>query len=71
MALAATKQWHIVLSGRRAEELEKTAQLCREAAGVSGGEDGEEYPLTLSVTGDVGVEDNVKGLFGKIKETYG
>ena len=73
IALAKTGQWRIVLSGRRQEELEKTARLCQEALvqGGSGSEQEQEDKLTLVVAGDVSVEGNVEALFDAIKETYG
>lgn len=67
IALAKTGQWRIVLSGRREQELEKTAQMCRDAAGST---DGDE-DLTLIVAGDVSEESNVESLFDAIKKTYG
>lgn len=67
IALAKTGQWRIVLSGRRQEELEKTAQMCQEASGS----DDEDDRLTLTVAGDASVESNVEALFDAVKETYG
>lgn len=67
VALAKTGQWRIVLSGRREQELEKTAQMCRDAAGADNGDD----DLTLIVAGDVSEESNVESLFDAIKKTYG
>jgi NAD(P)-dependent dehydrogenase (short-subunit alcohol dehydrogenase family) len=67
VALAKTGQWRIVLSGRREQELEKTAQMCRDAAGSDNGDD----DLTLIVAGDVSEESNVESLFDAIKKTYG
>ena len=72
IALARTNQWKICLSGRREEELEKTAKLCREAADeAQGGQDQQEEDLTLIVAGDVSKEDNVERLFSRVKEVYG
>lgn len=67
IALAKTGQWRIVLSGRREQELEKTAQMCRDAAGSTNGDE----DLTLIVAGDVSEESNVESLFDAIKKTYG
>jgi NAD(P)-dependent dehydrogenase (short-subunit alcohol dehydrogenase family) len=67
VALAKTGQWRIVLSGRREQELEKTAQMCRDAAGPTN--DNED--LTLIVAGDVSEESNVESLFDAIRKTYG
>ncbi|KAH8080886.1 short-chain dehydrogenase/reductase SDR [Filobasidium floriforme] len=67
VALAKTGQWRIVLSGRREQELEKTAQMCRDAAGSTNGDE----DLTLIVAGDVSEESNVESLFDAIKKTYG
>jgi NAD(P)-dependent dehydrogenase (short-subunit alcohol dehydrogenase family) len=66
VALARTGQWSIVLSGRRQAELEKTAELCKEACGEKA-----DDKLTLIVAGDVSSEDNVKQLFERTKEVYG
>jgi NAD(P)-dependent dehydrogenase (short-subunit alcohol dehydrogenase family) len=52
--------YSVVLAGRRAEELEKTA-----AAGQAGG--GVMLPFSV----DIGKPDAVKALFAKTKETFG
>jgi NAD(P)-dependent dehydrogenase (short-subunit alcohol dehydrogenase family) len=67
IALVKTGHWRVVLSGRRQEELEKTAQMCRDAVAETDGESN----LTLVVAGDVSIEGNVEALFDAIRTTYG
>jgi len=51
--------WSVVIAGRRAEELHKTASI------ACGG------PEMLMVPTDVGLPDAVRALFGRVAETYG
>jgi len=53
----SAKGWRVVLSGRREEELKKTAEMCRWEV--------------LSVPGDVTNEEAVKVLFAKAIEAFG
>jgi NAD(P)-dependent dehydrogenase (short-subunit alcohol dehydrogenase family) len=50
-------RWTLVLVGRRADELDKTAGMCSGA--------------TLAVPTDVGKPQEVKALFAKVSDTYG
>jgi NAD(P)-dependent dehydrogenase (short-subunit alcohol dehydrogenase family) len=59
----AAKGWNVILSGRRESELKETAKMCAEKA--------KEGVTSVIVPGDVGKEENVKVLFGRIKEIYG
>lgn len=49
----------LVLVGRRREELEKTAGMCKEGTTIEIG------------TGDVGKEEDVERIFAVVKEKYG
>lgn len=62
-AVAVTLQsagYHVVLAGRRIDELEKTAQAAIDGSGK-----------VLAVATDVGDQASVKALFAKIHDTFG
>src|SRR3954449_8883295 len=50
----------VVITARRPDPLEKTAEIIRE----SGGE-------VLTVPGDVGIRDDVEAMFAKVLDTWG
>jgi hypothetical protein len=64
--------WRVVLSGRRKEELETTAEMARKALREDGKEDdSNDDQLVLVAVGDVSQESHVKEMFEQIKQVYG
>ncbi|KAJ9120850.1 hypothetical protein QFC22_002784 [Naganishia vaughanmartiniae] len=64
--------WRVVLSGRRKEELEATAEMGRKALREDGKEDeAKDDQLVLVAVGDVSQESNVKEMFEQIQKVYG
>ncbi|KAJ9095746.1 hypothetical protein QFC19_007459 [Naganishia cerealis] len=64
--------WRVVLSGRRKEELEATAEMGRKALREEGKEDeARDDQLVLIAVGDVSKESNVKEMFEQIQKEYG
>lgn len=64
--------WRVVLSGRRKEELEATAEMAREALRQEGKEhEAKDEGLVLVCVGDVAKEGNVKEMFDEVDRVYG
>ncbi|KAJ9105326.1 hypothetical protein QFC21_001694 [Naganishia friedmannii] len=64
--------WRVVLSGRRKEELEATAEMARKALRGDGKEkEANDDQLVLVAVGDVSKESNVKEMFEQIQKVYG
>lgn len=64
--------WRVVLSGRRKEELEATAEMARDALRQEGKEqEANEDGLVLVCVGDVAKEGNVKEMFDQVDKVYG
>lgn len=64
--------WRVVLSGRRKEELEATAEMARKALREAGkDEEAKEEDLVLVCVGDVAKEGNVKEMFEEVEKVYG
>jgi NAD(P)-dependent dehydrogenase (short-subunit alcohol dehydrogenase family) len=64
--------WRVVLSGRRKEELEATAEMARTQLREAGKEEeAKDEGLVLVCVGDVAKEGNVKEMFDEVKRVYG
>jgi NAD(P)-dependent dehydrogenase (short-subunit alcohol dehydrogenase family) len=64
--------WRVVLSGRRKEELEATAEMARTQLREAGKEEeAKDEELVLVCVGDVAKEGNVKEMFDEVKRVYG